>query len=151
MLERQELTVREIQAAQLPQSTVSAISRCWSITGWCSLQRRYQQLVPDARPGADPDATPLHAVRNEAAGSAAARRDGERLQKILSERHLTAQRFFASARRAGIACERSSATAPSCWLCSVSSARGGPWEISAAAPERGGGAGSVRRPGHRGG
>jgi ubiquinone/menaquinone biosynthesis C-methylase UbiE len=37
------------------------------------------------------------AVRDEVAGSAVARRDGERLQQVLAGRHLTSQRFFASA------------------------------------------------------
>jgi ArsR family transcriptional regulator len=37
------------------------------------------------------------AVRDEVAGSAAASRDADRLQRVLAERHLTSQRFFASA------------------------------------------------------
>jgi ubiquinone/menaquinone biosynthesis C-methylase UbiE len=37
------------------------------------------------------------AVRDEVAGSVIARRDGERLQQVLAGRHLTSQRFFASA------------------------------------------------------
>jgi len=100
VLERQELTVREIQAAlQLPQSTVSrhlkvlvdhglVFTRSEGTSNWYRMPAR--ELDPPMR-------RLWHAVRNEVAGSAAARRDGERLQRILSERHLTAQRFFASA------------------------------------------------------
>jgi ArsR family transcriptional regulator len=100
VLERQELTVREIQAAlQLPQSTVSrhlkvladhglVFTRSEGTSNWYRMPAR--ELDPAMR-------RLWHAVRDEVAGSAAARRDGERLQKILSERHLTSQRFFASA------------------------------------------------------
>ncbi len=100
LLERQELTVREIQAAlQLPQSTVSrhlkvladhglVFTRSEGTSNWYRMPAR--ELDPAMR-------RLWHAVRDEVAGSAAARRDGERLQKILSERHLTSQRFFASA------------------------------------------------------
>lgn len=99
-LERQELTVREIQAVlQLPQSTVSrhlkvladhglVFTRSEGTSNW------YRMPVRELSPGVR---RLWLAVRDEVAGSAAARRDGERLQRILSERHLTSQRFFASA------------------------------------------------------
>jgi len=100
VLERQELTVREIQAAlQLPQSTVSrhlkvladhglVFTRSEGTSNWYRMPAR--ELDPGVR-------RLWHAVRDEVAGSAAARRDGERLQRTLAGRHLTSQRFFASA------------------------------------------------------
>jgi ubiquinone/menaquinone biosynthesis C-methylase UbiE len=100
VLERQELTVREVQAAlQLPQSTVSrhlkvladhglVSTRSEGTSNWYRMPAR--ELDPAMR-------RLWHAVKDEVAGSPTARRDGERLQKILSERHLTSQRFFASA------------------------------------------------------
>ena len=100
VLERQELTVREIQAAlHLPQSTVSrhlkvladhglVITRSEGTSNWYRMPGRE----------VDPAMRRLWlAVRDEVAGSAAARQDAERLLKTLSERHLTSQRFFASA------------------------------------------------------
>ncbi|HEX7024322.1 MAG TPA: metalloregulator ArsR/SmtB family transcription factor, partial [Gemmatimonadales bacterium] len=98
-LERQELTVREIQAAlQLPQSTVSrhlkvladlglVVTRGEGTSNWYRMPAR--ELEGSAR-------RLWHAVRDELAGSPAARHDAERLQRVLSERHLTSQRFFAS-------------------------------------------------------
>lgn len=100
VLERQELTVREVQAAlQLPQSTVSrhlkvladhglVSTRSEGTSNWYRMPAR--ELDPAMR-------RLWHAVKDEVAGSPAARRDAERLEKILSERHLTSQRFFASA------------------------------------------------------
>jgi ArsR family transcriptional regulator len=100
VLERQELTVREIQAAlQLPQSTVSrhlkvladhglVFTRSEGTSNWYRMPAR--DLDPAVR-------RLWHAVKDEVAGSPAARRDGERLQRIVAERHLTSQRFFASA------------------------------------------------------
>lgn len=100
VLERQELTVREIQAAlQLPQSTVSrhlkvladhglVLTRSEGTSNWYRMPAR--DLDPAVR-------RLWHAVKDEVAGSPAARRDGERLQRIVAERHLTSQRFFASA------------------------------------------------------
>jgi ArsR family transcriptional regulator len=98
-LERQELTVREVQAVlQLPQSTVSrhlkvladsglVVTRGEGTSNWYRMPAR--ELDPAMR-------RLWLAVREEVAGSTAARRDTERLQRVLAERHLTSQRFFAS-------------------------------------------------------
>ena len=70
-LARQELSVREVQAVlQLPQSTVS----------------RHLKVLAD-----------LGAVRDEVAGSPAAARDVARLERVLAQRHVTSQQFFATA------------------------------------------------------
>ena len=99
-LERHELTVRELQEVlQLPQSTVSrhlkvladlglVLTRAEGTANWYRMPAR--ELEPAMR-------RLWLAVRDEVAGSAIARRDGERLQQVLSGRHLTSQRFFASA------------------------------------------------------
>lgn len=99
VLERQELTVREIQAAlRLPQSTVSrhikvladlelVQQRSEGTSNWYRMPAR--ELGAPAR-------RLWQAVRDEVAGSPAAQRDAERLRQILAERHLTSQRFFAS-------------------------------------------------------
>jgi ubiquinone/menaquinone biosynthesis C-methylase UbiE len=98
-LERQELTVREIQGAlRLPQSTVSrhlkvladlglVQQRSEGTSNWYRMPAR--ELAPGAR-------RLWQAVRDEVAGSPTARRDAERLRQVLAERHLTSQRFFAS-------------------------------------------------------
>lgn len=99
-LERQELTVRELQGAlQLPQSTVSrhlkvladhglVVTRSEGTSNWYRMPAR--EL--------DPAVGRLWlAVRDDLAGSASAQRDGERLRRILSERRVASQRFFASA------------------------------------------------------
>ncbi len=99
-LERQELTVREVQAViQLPQSTVSrhlkvladlglVVIRSEGTSNWYRMPAR--ELEPGSR-------RLWLAVREDVAGTAAAHRDGERLQRVLAERHRTSQRFFASA------------------------------------------------------
>jgi ArsR family transcriptional regulator len=96
-LERQELTVREIQAAlQLPQSTVSrhlkvladhglVITRGEGTSNWYRMAAR--ELDSALR-------RLWLSVRDEVAGSPAARRDAMRLQQVLSERHLTSRHFF---------------------------------------------------------
>jgi len=98
-LERQELTVRELQAVlQLPQSTVSrhlkvladlnlVATRSEGTSNWYRMPREPEPA----------ERRLWLAVRDEVAGSAASRRDAARLTRILSERHLTSQRFFASA------------------------------------------------------
>jgi ubiquinone/menaquinone biosynthesis C-methylase UbiE len=98
-LERHELTVREVQAAlQLPQSTVSrhlkvladlglVATRSEGTSNWYRMPRELESAGRRL----------WLAVRDEVAGSPAARRDAARLQHILAERHLTSQRFFASA------------------------------------------------------
>ncbi|HEV8355660.1 MAG TPA: metalloregulator ArsR/SmtB family transcription factor [Gemmatimonadales bacterium] len=99
-LERQELSVREIQAAlRLPQSTVSrhlkvladlglVVTRSEGTSNWYRMPAR--DLPPSAR-------RLWLAVRDEVGGSPEARRDGERLQRVLAERHAASQRFFATA------------------------------------------------------
>src|SRR5262245_25119231 len=100
LLERQELTVREIQAAlQLPQSTVSrhlkvladhglVVTRSEGTSNWYRTSPRDQ----------DPGLRKLwNAVRDEVARSPAARRDAARLSRIVADRHLASQQFFASA------------------------------------------------------
>jgi ArsR family transcriptional regulator len=98
-LERQELTVRELQSVtRLPQSTVSrhlkvladigvVTTRADGTSNWYRMASR----------GLEPAMGRLwHAVRDEVAGSVTASRDADRLQRVLAERHLTSQRFFAS-------------------------------------------------------
>jgi ArsR family transcriptional regulator len=99
VLERQELTVREIQAVlRLPQSTASrhlkvlahmglVQPRSEGTSNWYRMTA--QELPPAMR-------RLWQAVRDEVAGSPTAERDAERLHQILAERHLTSQRFFAS-------------------------------------------------------
>jgi ArsR family transcriptional regulator len=99
VLERQELAVREIQAAlRLPQSTVSRHLKVLADLGLV-LQRSEGTSNWYRMPGRDfaPAARRLwQAVRDEVANSPAAQRDAERLNRILADRHLTSQRFFAS-------------------------------------------------------
>ena len=99
VLERQELTVKEVQAAlRLPQSTVSRHLKVLADLGLV-LQRSegtsnwYRMPARDFPP---PVRRLWQAVRDEVANSPAAQRDGERLHQSLAERHLTSQRFFAS-------------------------------------------------------
>jgi ArsR family transcriptional regulator len=100
VLERQELTVREIQTAlQLPQSTVSrhlkvladlglVATRSEGTSNWYRMPGR--ELEPAMR-------RLWTAVREELAESRIARRDADRLDRVVADRHLTSQRFFASA------------------------------------------------------
>lgn len=99
VLERQELTVREIQAAlRLPQSTVSRHLKVLADLGL--VQQRSEGTSNWYRMASRELGAPARrlwqAVREEVAGSPGARRDAERLRQILAERHLTSQRFFAS-------------------------------------------------------
>jgi ArsR family transcriptional regulator len=99
-LERQELTVREIQAAlQLPQSTVSrhlkvladlelVATRSEGTSNWYRMPGR--ELAPAMR-------RLWTAVREELADSRIARRDADRLDRVVADRRVTSQRFFASA------------------------------------------------------
>jgi ubiquinone/menaquinone biosynthesis C-methylase UbiE len=99
-LERQELSVREVQAVlQLPQSTVSrhlkvladlglVVTRSEGTSNWYRMPAR--ELVPAAR-------RLWLAVRDEVAGSPAAGRDAARLERVLAQRHVASQRFFATA------------------------------------------------------
>ena len=98
-LERQELTVREVQSVlRLPQSTVSrhlkvladlgvVTTRAEGTSNWYRMASR--DLEPAMR-------RLWLAVRDEVAGSIVAEKDADRLQRVLAERHLTSQRFFAS-------------------------------------------------------
>ena len=100
VLERQELTVREIQSAlQLPQSTVSrhlkvladlglVATRSEGTSNWYRMPGR--ELEPSIR-------RLWTAVREELADSRLARHDADRLDRVVASRHLTSQRFFASA------------------------------------------------------
>jgi SAM-dependent methyltransferase len=98
-LERQELTVRELQAIlQLPQSTVSRHLKVLADLGLVATRSEgtsnWYRMPREPEPA---ERRLWFAVRDEVAGSAAGRRDAARLTRILSERHLTSQRFFASA------------------------------------------------------
>lgn len=96
-LERQELTVREVQTVlQLPQSTVSrhlkvladlgvVTTRAEGTSNWYRMASR--DLEPAMR-------RLWQAVRDEVAGSVTADRDADRLQQVLAERHRTSQQFF---------------------------------------------------------
>lgn len=98
-LERQELTVRELQAVlQLPQSTVSRHLKVLADLGLVATRSEGTSNWYRMPREPEPAGRRLwFAVRDEVAGSAAARRDAARLTRILSERHLTSQRFFTSA------------------------------------------------------
>src|SRR5262249_50960596 len=98
-LEAQELTVREIQSAlQLPQSTVSRHLKVLADLGLVVIRgegtSNWYRMPKDLEPGGR---RLWLAVREEVAGSPAAKRDALRLERILEERHLTSQQFFASA------------------------------------------------------
>ena len=98
-LEAQELTVREIQSAlQLPQSTVSRHLKVLADLGLVVIRgegtSNWYRMPKDLEPGGR---RLWLAVREEVAGSPSARRDAMRLERILADRHLTSQQFFASA------------------------------------------------------
>lgn len=98
-LERRELTVREIQTVlQLPQSTVSRHLRVLSGVGMVTTRSEgtsnwYRMPARELEPA--PRRLWL-AVRDEVAGTVAARRDAERLRGVLAERHLRSRSFFDS-------------------------------------------------------
>lgn len=99
LLERQELTVRELQSAlQLPQSTVSRHLKVLADLGWVATRSEgtsnWYRMVRD---GEAASRKLWLAVREDVADSPAARRDAVRLERILADRHLASQRFFASA------------------------------------------------------
>jgi len=99
LLERQELTVREIQAAlRLPQSTVSRHLKV--LADLDLVQQRSEGTSNWYRMPARELGAPVRrlwqAVRDEVASSPRAQRDAERLRQVLAGRHLTSQRFFAS-------------------------------------------------------
>jgi SAM-dependent methyltransferase len=99
VLERHELTVREVQAVlQLPQSTVSRHLKVLADLGLVGTRSEgtsnWYRMPRELEPGGR---RLWLAVRDEVAGSPAARRDATRLQRVLTDRHLTSQRFFASA------------------------------------------------------
>ena len=97
-LERQELTVRELQTAlQLPQSTVSRHLKVLAELGWVGTRSEgtsnWYRMIREN----EASARKLWlAVREEVTDSPAARGDRARLERILADRHLTSQRFFAS-------------------------------------------------------
>jgi len=91
--------VGELQAVlQLPQSTVSRHLKLLAdlslVTTRSEGTSNWYRMPREPEPA---ERRLWLAVRDEVAGSAAARRDAARLTRILSERHLTSQRFFASA------------------------------------------------------
>lgn len=99
LLERHELTVSELRAVtQLPQSTVSRHLKILADAGWLSSREdgtsnRYRL---DTR-GLEAVSRRLWtAVRDDAEALAAARRDAQRVQGVLAERHTRSQEFFAS-------------------------------------------------------
>jgi ArsR family transcriptional regulator len=99
-LERQELTVNELKAAlQLPQSTVSRHLRVLADDGWVVVREDgtsnwYRMPVRDLDPGAR---RLWQAVRDQASGTAAAKRDAERIRGVVAARHSRSQEFFATA------------------------------------------------------
>jgi ArsR family transcriptional regulator len=98
-LEGQELTVREIQSAlQLPQSTVSRHLKVLADLGLVVIRSEgtsnWYRMPKDLESGGR---RLWLAVREEVAGSPSAKRDAIRLERILADRHLASQQFFASA------------------------------------------------------
>jgi ArsR family transcriptional regulator len=100
LLERHELTVRELCAAlQLPQSTASRHLKVladddWVVSRADGASRHYRMAVADL----DPAARRLwQVVREQVAGTPAAVRDAERLRGVLAERRSQSEAFFASA------------------------------------------------------
>ncbi len=99
LLEGHELTVSELRAVlQLPQSTVSRHLKLLADGGWVvsrenGTSNRYR-IDPKAL---EASARRLWAtVRGEVAELPAARRDAQRVQGVLAERHTRSQEFFAS-------------------------------------------------------
>jgi ubiquinone/menaquinone biosynthesis C-methylase UbiE len=99
VLERSELTVGELCAAlQLPQSTVSRHLKVLGDDGWVSSRAegtsRYYRIerVPDSQ--AD---RLWSVVRDDVAGSSAARNDATRVQSLLAARRERSREFFATA------------------------------------------------------
>lgn len=99
-LEGRELTVRELQAGlQLPQSTVSRHLKILSDLGLVTTRSEgtsnWYRMPESGRESATRRL--WLAIRDEVANSSSAERDAARLQRVLAERHVTSQRFFASA------------------------------------------------------
>src|SRR5262245_28566937 len=98
-LERHELTVGELhRALQLPPSTVSRHLSALGDAGWVASREdgtsNLYRMAPFERDGG---AKKLWtAVREEAAALPGAQRDADRVRHVLSERHTTSQKFFAS-------------------------------------------------------
>ncbi|MDE3156442.1 MAG: metalloregulator ArsR/SmtB family transcription factor [Acidobacteriota bacterium] len=99
LLEAHELTVTELCAVlQLPQSTMSRHLKALADSGWIASRaegtRHLYALAPDGR---TPAAAQLWAlVKEEVAGSVAAKQDAHRLDGILAERQSRSREFFAS-------------------------------------------------------
>ncbi len=99
ILERHELTVSELRAAlQLPQSTVSRHLRALADAGWVisredGTSNRYRMPVRELDGGTR---RLWQSVRDEVGATATASRDAERVHSVISARHSTSQRFFAS-------------------------------------------------------
>lgn len=98
LLERSEFTVTELcQATQLPQSTVSRHLRTLTREGWLSQRAegtsRHYRLSPDL----DERALRLwEAVRDDLAGTSAAREDEIRSRSVLTARAERSKAFFSS-------------------------------------------------------
>src|SRR5690348_9385521 len=97
-LERHELTVGELhRALQLPQSTVSRHLRALVDAGWVASREDGTSNLYRMAAEKDVGAKKLwNAVRDEAAALPGAQRDADRVRHVLSERHTTSQKFFAS-------------------------------------------------------
>jgi ubiquinone/menaquinone biosynthesis C-methylase UbiE len=100
VLERNELSVTDLCAAlQLPQSTVSRHLKTLSDEGWVvsradGASRYYRMPGQDL----DPAARRLwQVVKDQVAASPAALRDMDRLRRVLAERRIKSDEFFASA------------------------------------------------------
>ena len=100
VLERNELSVTDLCAAlQLPQSTVSRHLKTLSDEGWVvsradGASRYYRMPGQDL----DPAARRLwQVVKEQVAASPAALRDMDRLRRVLAERRIKSDEFFASA------------------------------------------------------
>lgn len=95
-----ELTVTELVAVtQLPQSTVSRHLRVLADQGWVQSRAegtsRWYRLVPSELDGAAQSV--WAAIRNELAGSPAARQDARRLEEVLEARRTRSREFFSTA------------------------------------------------------
>jgi len=100
VLERNELSVTDLCGAlQLPQSTVSRHLKTLSDEGWVvsradGASRYYRMPGQDL----DPAARRLwQVVKEQVAASPAALRDMDRLRRVLAERRIKSDEFFASA------------------------------------------------------
>jgi ArsR family transcriptional regulator len=99
LLERRELAVSELCAVlQLPQSTVSRHLKLLADDGWVDARAQGTARHYAMRTAVEPSAQRLWAtVREEVAGTAAARHDAERLRGVLAARRRGSVAFFRGA------------------------------------------------------